>query len=78
MKECVVEVGPATVRGPCDVDADVGVDGAGSASTMRSRSSKMQPVAVAAPLAQALPLGVTRTALDTAVLVCPTWWPPHR
>ena len=73
MKEGVVEVGPGTVRGPCHaaeslvctalecIDDEIAVlDG--------------QPVAVAAVWRE-----VFRTVLaervETAVLVCPTWWP---
>ena len=72
--ECVVEVGPGTVRGRVRRRRECGVDGAGDASTMRLRCSTTQPVAVAAVWREVF-RSVLPDDVDTAVLVCPTWWP---
>ena len=44
---------------------------------MRSRCSTKQPVAVAAVWREVF-RSVLPDGVDTAVLVCPTWWPPSR
>jgi type VII secretion-associated protein (TIGR03931 family) len=70
---CVVEVGPKAVRGPCHVAPDLvstALDCIGDDMAILDD----QPVAVTAVWRE-----VFRTVLpervDTAVLVCPTWWP---
>jgi type VII secretion-associated protein (TIGR03931 family) len=74
--ECVVEVGPGTVRGACDVAENL-VSTALECIDDEIALLADQPVAVAAVWRE-----VFRSALpdhvDTAVLVCPTWWPSSR
>ena len=76
MTECVVEVGPGTVRGASDVAENL-VSTALECIDDEIALLDEQPVAVAAVWREvfrsALPDGV-----DTAVLVCPTWWPSSR
>ena len=76
MTECVVEVGPGTVRGASDVAENL-VSTALECIDDEIALLDEQPVAVAAVWRE-----VFRSALpdrvDTAVLVCPTWWPSSR
>jgi type VII secretion-associated protein (TIGR03931 family) len=76
MKNYVIEVGPGTVRGPCAVGANA-VSTALQCVDDDLALVDDRPVAV-----QALWRAVFRSALPdrmaTAVLVCPTWWPPAR
>ena len=76
MTQCVVEVGPGTVRGEGDV-AERLVATALECIDDEIALLDEQPVAVAAVWRE-----VFRSALpdrvDTAVLVCPTWWPGSR
>ena len=76
MTQCVVEVGPGTVRGQGDV-AERLVATALECIDDEIALLDEQPVAVAAVWRE-----VFRSALpdrvDTAVLVCPTWWPGPR
>ena len=74
MTECVVEVGPGTVRGPCHAAPNL-VSTALDCIDDDIAILDEQPVAVTAVWRD-----VFRTVLpepvETAVLVCPTWWPP--
>ena len=76
MNESVVEVGPATVRGPCHAAQNL-ISTALECIDDEFALLDEQPVAVAAVWRQVfhavLPEGV-----ETAVLVCPTWWPSAR
>lgn len=76
MKEGVVEVGPGSVRGPCQA-AESLVSAALECIDDEIAMLDEQPVAVTMLWRQ-----VFRTVLSdrvgTAVLVCPTWWPQPR
>ena len=76
MNECVVEVGPATVRGPCPVARDV-VTTALTHIDDEIAVLDDAPVAVAAIWREVFRT-VLPERLETAVLVCPTWWPQAR
>jgi type VII secretion-associated protein (TIGR03931 family) len=72
----IVEVGPATVRGPCDADQDV------MSTALRCIDDEIalldgQPVAVAS-IWRAVFRSVLSDCAGTAVLVCPTWWSSAR
>lgn len=76
VNECVVEVGPATVRGPRQVAPDV------VATALACIDDEVAvlddaPVAVAA-LWREVFRTVLPEGLEAAVLVCPTWWPETR
>ena len=76
MTECVVEVGPGTVRGPRDVAQNL-VSAALECVDDEIALLDEQPVAVAAVWREVF-RSVLPDRIDTAVLVCPTWWPPSR
>jgi type VII secretion-associated protein (TIGR03931 family) len=72
MTGIVVEVGPATVRGPSHADADwvsAGIDGIEDELTLIDEC----PVDVA-DVWRAVMQDVIGGCADTVVLVCPTWW----
>lgn len=72
MTRIVVEVGPATVRGPNHVDAEwvsAGIDGIDDELTLIDEC----PVAVA-DVWQAIMQDVVGGCAETIVLVCSTWW----
>ena len=76
MTRIVVEVGPATVRGPSHADAEwvsAGIDGIDDELTLIDEC----PVAVA-DVWQALIRQVVGDSADAIVLVCPTWWASSR
>ncbi len=72
MTECVVEVGPGTVRGPCSVAQDL-VSTALEFVDDEIALLDEQPVAVEA-IWRAVFRAVLPDSVGTAVLVCPTWW----
>ncbi len=76
VNECVVEVGPATVRGPCPVAQDV------VATALACIDDEVAVLDDAPVAVEAVWREVFRTALpeglEAAVLVCPTWWPQAR
>ncbi len=76
MKDSVVEVGPGTVRGSRAVDETL-VSTALQCIDDEIALFEDQPVAVAA-LWRAVFRSVLPDGANTAVLVCPTWWPPER
>ncbi len=76
MTECAVEVGPGTVRGPCDADQDL-VSTALEYIDDEIALLDDQPVSVAA-LWRAVFRSVLPDHVGTAALVCPTWWPSSR
>ena len=76
MTGIVVEVGPATVRGPNHVDAEwvsAGIDGIDDELTLIDE----RPVAVA-DVWQAVMQDVVGGCAETIVLVFPTWWASSR
>ena len=76
MTGIVVEVGPATVRGPNHADAEwvsTGIDAIDDELTLIDE----RPVAVA-DVWQAVMRDVVGGGADTVVLVCPTWWASSR
>ena len=76
MTGIVVEVGPATVRGPNHVDAEwvsAGIDGIDDELTLIGE----RPVAVA-DVWRAVMQDVVGDCADGIVLVCPTWWASSR
>ncbi len=76
MTRVVVEVGPATVRGPNHADAEwvsAGIDGIDDELTLIDEC----PVAVA-DVWGALIRQVVGDSADAIVLVCPTWWASSR
>jgi type VII secretion-associated protein (TIGR03931 family) len=76
MTRVVVEVGPATVRGPNHADAEwvsAGIDGIDDELTLIDEC----PVAVA-DVWRALMRQVVGDSADAIVLVCPTWWASSR
>jgi type VII secretion-associated protein (TIGR03931 family) len=76
MTGIVVEVGPATVRGPIHADAEwvsAGIDGIDDELTLIDEC----PVAVA-DVWGALIRQVVGDSADAIVLVCPTWWASSR
>jgi hypothetical protein len=76
MTGIVVEVGPATVRGPNHVDAEwvsAGIDGIDDELTLIEEC----PVAVA-DVWRALIRQIVGDSADAIVLVCPTWWASSR
>ncbi len=76
MTRVVVEVGPATVRGPNHADAEwvsAGIDGIDDELTLIDEC----PVAVA-DVWRALIRQVVGDSADAIVLVCPTWWASSR
>ena len=77
MKDTVVEVGPATVRGPRAADADMWCRRRWQCIDDEIALFDEQPVAVRRCGAQ-VSVAVLPERADTAVLVCPTWWPPPR
>ena len=76
MTVCVVEVGPGTVRGPCDVAQHL-VSTALECIDDEIALLDEQPVAVAAVWREVF-RSVLRDCVETAVLVCPTWWSSPR
>jgi len=76
MTKCVVEVGPVSIRGPCDVGQDLVSTALGCIDDEIALLDE-HPVAV-----PAIWRAVFRSALSdcsgTAVLVCPTWWSSTR
>ncbi len=72
MTEWVVEVGPGTVRGPCDVDQDLVSTALGCIDDEIAMLDE-RPVAVPA-IWRAVFRSVLSDCKGTAVLVCPTWW----
>ncbi len=76
MRECVVEVGPATVRGPCAAARNL-VSTALECIDDEIAVLDEQPVAVAAVWRQVFH-AVLPERVETTVLVCPTWWPSPR
>jgi len=74
--ECVVEVGPGTVRGPCAVAQDL-VSTALEFVDDEIALLDEQPVAVEA-IWRAVFRAVLPDSVGTAVLVCPTWWSSPR
>ena len=76
MNACVVEVGPATVRGPRPAAQNVVATALGC---IDDEIAVLDDAPVAVP---AIWREVFRTVLpdepDAAVLVCPTWWPQTR
>lgn len=76
MKEGVVEVGPTTVRGSCDAPASL-VSTALNCLDDDIALLDDQPVAVTAMWREVFRT-VLPEAVETAVLVCPTWWPSAR
>jgi type VII secretion-associated protein (TIGR03931 family) len=76
MTRIVVEVGPATVRGPNHADAEwvsAGIDGIDDELTLIDE----RPVAVA-DVWRELIRQVVGDSADAIVLVCPTWWASSR
>jgi type VII secretion-associated protein (TIGR03931 family) len=76
MRGIVVEVGPATVRGPNHADAEwvsIGIDAIDDELTLIDE----RPVAVA-DVWRAVMRDVVGGGADTVVLVCPTWWASSR
>jgi type VII secretion-associated protein (TIGR03931 family) len=76
MTDIVVEVGPATVRGPNHADAEwvsAGIDGIDDELTLIDEC----PVAVA-DVWHAIMQDVVGGCTDTVVLVCSTWWASSR
>jgi type VII secretion-associated protein (TIGR03931 family) len=76
MTRVVVEVGPATVRGPNHVDAEwvsAAIDGIDDELTLIDE----RPVAVE-DVWQAVMQGVVGGCAETIVLVCSTWWASSR
>jgi type VII secretion-associated protein (TIGR03931 family) len=76
MTDIIVEVGPATVRGPNHVDAQwvsAGIDGIDDDLTLIDEC----PVAVA-DVWHAIIRDVAGECIDTVVLVCSTWWASSR
>jgi type VII secretion-associated protein (TIGR03931 family) len=76
MRDIVIEVGPATVRGPNRADAEwvsTGIDAIDDELTLIDE----RPVTVAA-VWQAVMRDVVGGGADTVVLVCPTWWASSR
>jgi type VII secretion-associated protein (TIGR03931 family) len=76
MTGIVVEVGPATVRGPNHVDAEwvsAGIDDIDNELTLIDE----RPVAVA-EVWRTVMRDVVGGSAETIVLVCPTWWAPSR
>ena len=76
MTAIVVEVGPATVRGPNGADAEwvsAGIDDIDDELTLIDEC----PVAVAA-VWRTVMRDVTGGSADSIVLVCPTWWASSR
>lgn len=76
MRDDVVEVGPGAIRGCCDVPEDM------ASAALEGIDDDIaflddQPVAVPA-LWRAVFRAVLPEPVDTAVLVCPTWWPSAR
>ena len=72
MTRIVVEVGPATVRGPNHADAEwvsAGIDGIDDELTLIDEC----PVAVA-DVWQAVMQDVVGGCAETIVLICSTWW----
>ena len=76
MTECVVEVGPGTVRGACNVAPEL-VSTALECIDDELALLDEQPVAVEAVWREVF-RAVLPDSVDTAVLVCPTWWPLPR
>ncbi len=76
MTEYVVEVGPGTVRGPCDLAQEL-VSTALECIDDEIAVLDDQPVAVSAVWCEVF-RAVLPEGAETAVLVCPTWWPPAR
>ncbi len=76
MSECVVEVGPATVRGPCPGTSDV-VTAALDFIDDDIAILDDAPVTVDA-LWRRVFRDVLPDSQDTAVLICPTWWSEAR
>ena len=76
MTKCVVEVGPVSIRGPCDVDQDLVSTALGC---IDDEIALLDDHPVAVP---AIWRAVFRSALSDcsgpAVLVCPTWWSSAR
>jgi type VII secretion-associated protein (TIGR03931 family) len=73
---CVVEVGPGTIRGPCDVAQHL-VSTALECIDDEIAFLDEQPVGVAAVWREVF-RSVLPGCVETAVLVCPTWWPSPR
>jgi type VII secretion-associated protein (TIGR03931 family) len=76
MTGIVVEVGPATVRGPNHADAEwvsAGIDDIDDELTLIDE----RPVAVA-EVWRTVMRDVVGGSAETIVLVCPTWWAPSR
>jgi type VII secretion-associated protein (TIGR03931 family) len=76
MRGIVVEVGPATARGPNHADAEwvsTGIDAIDDELTLIDE----RPVAVA-DVWQAVMRDVVGGGAETVVLVCPTWWASSR
>lgn len=76
MKETVVEVGPAAVRGQCRAEQHL------ESAALECIDDEIavlddQPVAVTAVWRQVFNT-VVPERVETAVLVCPTWWPSPR
>ena len=76
MTEVVVEVGPQTIRGPNSARAEW-VSAALDCIDDEIALLDEQPVAVAAVWRE-LFRSVLPDCVETAVLVCPTWWPSPR
>lgn len=76
MTEGVVEVGPATVRGPCHAGQNL-VSAALECIDDEIAVLDDQPVAVAAVWRQVFHT-VLPERVETVVLVCPTWWSSPR
>ena len=76
MTESVVEIGPATVRGPSHAAQNL-ISTALECIDDEIAVLDEQPVAVAAVWRQVFH-AVLPERVETAVLVCPTWWPSPR
>jgi type VII secretion-associated protein (TIGR03931 family) len=76
VRECVVEVGPAAIRGPCVVDERL-VSTALECIDDEIALLDEQPVAVRAVWSEVF-RSVLPASAETAVLVCSTWWPSRR
>jgi type VII secretion-associated protein (TIGR03931 family) len=76
MTKWVVEVGPGTIRGPCDVDPEMVSTALGCIDDEIALFDE-RPVAVAS-IWRAVFRSVLADRDGAAVLVCPTWWSSAR